>query len=669
MAQPASTLNQKDGFQQTSSMNHPAGMLEMKSNVKVDSNGSLIHDDRSYVLLQDKFKSLIQFIGGTITLKATSDLCIAAGQNFWLTVTNDAQFVYGGDKHEYIKGDHSKQFGQQNDKQRKAAKALQKLTSAIDKKKVDTITQHPGEDMICPTCKQKFLTDRAQAITDKAFKTLKKYLPHCSDSLDVFQKYINMLVVPFLSPESNISLNGGKGCGSPGCKNGIVKSKQSSVQAGNDAAMQAYNSSKDEIAAQQKAMGAGGSNVQSFAGDVHVKLGVHNDAPVFSLGEHDTKPFGFLNANGGRGFRYDSKGNCKMVIYSPCMINPGSLFYEVGNKMTLKAGAPGIDILTNGMFDVKAGGICVNATDGEAVLTSQNKTTIKGKNVIIDAKDRSGDSGVLIEADSTMVKGKFNVAGDMALKGSLMMDGGLFVTHITCPGERIPTASSGSSHQVHSTANWNNPILPNGIKYNAFDRAYKAILRNPAWFLTMAILHPSKIQTLAEETYSDACLDMVVDNAFLPTGYAMVLDYFTQTPLAVETDFGPGIVIPARIPIYNYTHNHGSPGDDHTHDYTAHVGHNHGNATASRAARPDPSHVPTPAKPTGMGAKPGHKTMGDLGSCGGGGAFGRVNKATSARNANYGINGNPYNGNYVDAVAEFNPDGSLKVTPKFSLGC
>jgi hypothetical protein len=94
----------------------------------------------------------------------------------------------------------------------------------------------------------------------------------------------------------------------------------------------------------------------------------------------------------------------------------------------------------------------------------------------------------------------------------------------------------------------------------------------------------------------------------------------------------------------------------------------------SRQPSSSPSHVPTTAKPNGMGSRPGPKSLGDVTSCGGGGgAFGSKSptQAIQNRNAGYGITGtNAYNDtNYVQAQPKFNPDGSLDPKPQFNLGC
>jgi hypothetical protein len=74
MSEPT-ILNSLSGSQQTTSTLTEAGGLELKTNIWFDTkNGSNLPEDNSYVLLQDKYKSLVQMIGGNLVLKSNADL-------------------------------------------------------------------------------------------------------------------------------------------------------------------------------------------------------------------------------------------------------------------------------------------------------------------------------------------------------------------------------------------------------------------------------------------------------------------------------------------------------------------------------------------------------------------------------------------------------------------
>jgi hypothetical protein len=671
-------LNKKRGSKQANIIASEASIQESVSLVTPDPNGSSIPLDRSYFLNQDKFKNIIQTNAEGITFKSPSDIGFFAGGNIFESIAGDRQSVVGGDDHHYSHGEFTQQSGVQSPKEQKAAKDLQKLTSEIDKKKIDTIKNSKGDDYPCPICQQKILTQRAQQLTNKAFKIIRKYLPNFPYPLDIIQKYVNMLVVPFLSTTSNLSLNGGKGCGSPGCKNGTIKSVQKTLQDANQQAADDLKSKQDAINDAQKRMGRGGAVIKSDSGDIIWRVGLEkNDAPTCVETVYTATQFGLVNGvKAGDPLTADTKGSAKLVVHSDPLINPGSLFIDVSNKLTMAAGSPGVEIDTTGKVSINGATTMVTANQGELTLSSANRTFLKGKNVIIDAKDRSGDSGVKIDSDNTLVAGKLSVNGDISLKGSLMMDGGLHVPHITCPSERIASEPSGSAHQVHSNATWNGPNGMQATLFDKYDKIYKKAGRDAYNLLSLNILSPAEIKALTEESYSALQLAQSVDNYQIPTGYGWALGYKTLSPLKVlvagPTGVMTGYVVPEMIPIHNYTHNHGSPVDNHSHGTSVPAFNGYDNQAAARAARPNPSHVPTSAPSAGMGTQAGHKTLGDNTSCGGGGgAFSNRKTPTQAqidRNSRYGITGNPYEeGNYVPVTPEFNPDGSLKIPPKFDL--
>jgi hypothetical protein len=670
-------LNRKKGSRQSNVVASEASVQESVNLVTPDPSGSHVPLDRSYFLNQDKFKNIIQTNAEGITFKSPSDIGLFAGGNIFMSVRGDRQSVVGGDDHYYAHGEFTQQSGVQSPKEQKAAKDLQKLTGEIDKKKMDKIKSSKGDDYPCHICQQKILTQRAQSLMNRAFKIIRKYLPNFPYPLDVIQKYVNMLVVPFLSTTSNLSLNGGKGCGSPGCKNGVIKSVQKTLQDANQQAADDFKSKQEAINDAQKKMGKGGAVVKSDSGDVIWRVGLEkNDVPTCVETVHTVTQFGFVNGSKpGDPFTADTKGSAKLVVHSDPLINPGSLLLDISNKFTVAAGSPGVEIDTTGKASINGATTMITANQGELTLSSANRTFLKGKNVIIDAKDRSGDSGVRIEADNTMIAGKLNVSGDLALKGSLMMDGGLHVPHITCPSERIASEPSGSAHQVHSNATWNGPNGMQASVFDKYDKAYKKVGRDVYNLLSLNIISPAEIKALIEETYSSVQLALTVDNYTVPTGYAWALGFASFSPLKVlvagPTGVMTGFVVPEMIPIHNFTHNHGSPVDNHSHGTSVPAFNGYDHQAAARAARPNPSHVPTSPAAHGMGSQAGHKTLGDNTSCGGGGAFSNrktPNQASTDRNNRYGITGNPFDaGNYVPVTPEFNPDGSLRIPPTFNL--
>lgn len=689
----ATKLNNQAGSEQISAQYTEAGGSEFATVMQVDPTGSGLAIDKSYTIpVQDKFKNLIQTNGEGMTFKTPADMGFFAGVNYFKSVAGDDQSVHGGDKHVYVQGNETKQTGEATSKQVQAAQKLNEATTAIDKKKMDTIKNTKGSKVECPVCSSELLSDKNQCLIDLAFKILRFSIPFLPHALDVIQKYLNMLITPFKTPKKVSEYNGGKGCGSPGCKNGMVETPQKAVQQANKQAADELKSKQKQIGQYQQDSGGGGTHTMGpFMGDVALHVGAPgamNNAPTVAKNGHHVIAFGQKNDPNGDGLFPHTEGSTERAVHSPPLINAGSLFLGVNEKFTLAVGAPGIDVHTSGKLELRGAVTTISAAEGELNLQSANLTTLKGKNVIIDGKDGSGDTGVRIEADNVMVAGALNVTGNMGLKGSLTLDGGLHCTHITCPGERVSSGPTNSANSVHLGANWNNP--ESGLKatlMNVRDMALKIAGRDLSDALTFNFINGSQpLTTKVMEMYDRIILAVPIDNMGMPTGYAET--FFAPPglpagpPLMVEgfgvTSKGDAVtltyayVIPGQtLPIFNFTHNHGTAGDQHSHDYTNYVGHQPGTATAARSVAPQPNHVPVPAKSSGMGSKPGHKSVGGLcipciplgGGGGGGGAGAGLNKA-------YNLPQDPFNGsNYVQVDAKFNPDGTMNPAPFFDPGC
>lgn len=680
------------GFKQQSGLYSEAGGLEMRSDIFPSKDGSSQPQDNSYVLLQDKTKALLQLNNGNVTIKG-NDVFIGSKGNFFQSILGDAQLVNQGDYYTYIKGDQQETVGSSSKEELEATKKAKQIALEIDKKKVESIEKGEGTDVPCPTCSMSVLTDRGQCLLDLVWKLIRLAIPNFPYPLDILQKLLDFLAIPFLTPEEVKQINGGKGCGSPGCKGGTCKSPQKDIQDANENAAKELKSKQKELNDAQKKMGSGGTKVFGpFSGDVALFVGqpdAINQSPTVALTKHHgTIPFGFENNEVG--FIPNSKGNCKKAVYCPPLQNPGSLSLTVAEKFTLQTGSPGIEALTSGRLAVKAEDVLLTSAKGEFTITSNNVTTLKGKNVIIDGNDRSGDDGILLDAKNVKATGALHVNGDLAVKGAISMDGGIYCTHITAPGERIATGPAGPASQVQSNAQWNNPVT--GLQatvFDQFDKSWKKVSRDIFNTISLNIINGmAEIKTLIEETYSTMILSIGIENLGQPAGFGTT--FFASPgmpsgpPLMVNGTAQAGpypvvftytFVVPGQtFPVYNFTHNHGSPGGNHSHDYTAFQGNYVGTNNAARASRPNPSHVPSPPKQKGTGTKPGHKNMGEL--CipciwpfGGGGPNAKK------RNKTYGLDPNAYNNvyngtNFVPVTAlTFNPDGTLNPPPFLDLGC
>jgi hypothetical protein len=640
-----------------SRLGNEAGALIFQTNVKIDSHGSAIPEDTSFIQLQDKWGSYLNMNSGKLLMRSTSEMSQYVGQNYFQFVGGHAQYHFAGDKNEYIQGNLNIQSGRQGKNEIEAARKMNEIADSISNATVKAIESNSGKGdrLPCDICSNTVSVDRASRMVGTAFKYIRKVfniLPNSpfGGTLDKIQKVLATVMGFFLDELPISSMNGGS-CKSSGCKNNTIASPLYAIQKGNEAATEQFNKNKKQIEQLEKKLSKD-TKIETIPNTLHVKVGLGNirKCETIALVEPNPMITELEDGNPKWAFIPSSRGTCKRAIFNPPTITDGIDFKEITGEYIRKVGSGGISMDTTGKVQFIGSTLVLGSSKGEVLLNSPNKTIIGGANIVLDTKGNPNGDAIILDSDRTYVGGKLSVQGDIALKGSLMMDGGIYVPHITCPGERIDTDVSSSAHNVHSSANWNNPMKPDATKMDLFDKIYKK-LRDICASLMGLVLTPDYLKTIIEETYSTASIAMTVDGQGLPTGFAMVYDYTTFMPLDIVGSCTYGgslvpkvsVVVPAMIPVYSYTHNHGSPGDPHVHAYTALKSVTHGNAAASIASRQPASSIPTPPLANGMGSEPGHKNAGDLGPCGGGGGYfgnpNRVNSAKLRRNKAYGING------------------------------
>lgn len=675
----------KDVSYETSRIGNEMGSLTFQTNIKSDGYSS-IPDDTSFVQLEDKFGSFLNMHAGKLLLKSTSEMSTYVDKDFFQFVGGNAQYHFYGDYNSYVHGHYNVQAGKQNKEQLEASKRLNEIADDISNSTIKEIEANAGKGdrVACETCGIEIMVDRASITVSTAFKYIRKVfnlLPNSpfGGTLDKIQKFVTGVVGFFLNTTTAGACNGGS-CGSSACKNNTVATPMYAIQKGNEKAAENFEKYKKEIEKLEKKLPSECSTV-SIPNIRHARIGTHfRSAETIALVDADPIP---TELNNGKtqnwGLVPYSHGCCKKALYTPPTITNGIEFAEIMGEMKYHVGCGGIDFNTNGRFMATSSTVSVVATKGEALLSSPNKTIIAGANVVIETKGNHNGDAIILNSDRVYVGGKLSVQGDLALKGSLMMDGGIHVPHISCPGERIDSDVSSSAHNCHNNANWNNPTTMQATTLNLFDRVYK-VLRDICASLMGLVLTPDYLKTIIEETYSFTMVAATIDGNGEPTGFAMLYDYTTYTPIPIDSkttcSYGgtvTGTIQMAMIPVFNWTHVHGSPGDPHVHAYTALKSITHGNAAATIAARPPASAIPTPAPAQGMGTSPGHKNAGDLGPCGGGGGyFGNPNRVSSSklrRNQNYGIDSvDAFSGkDYVDINTKFTESGEIIPTPELNI--
>ena len=671
-----------------------AGGVHIVTDISPDPIGSSVSIDNSHVTIQDKFKNFISLRAGGMWLSSLSDMHIDVNGRYFYSVKGDAQYVYGGDKHEYVKGDSSQTHGKHDTTARTSAKAIQDHIASIQEKKKQAFESTKGDMIACPICKQKMLTQRGSVLAGRILQTLKKYVftpawfPYDITKLN---KYLTMLVVPFMSETSNLALTGGKSCDHPNCKQGVIESNAGKYEAANKAAQDHIVQNQDSINEHEKNLSAN-AHVQHHSGDLIIKSGlVKNDASPYATGVAPIAVHG-LQSKGGMELGLSQKGAMKEMLHHIGIDSTpgGDIYIDAANKLTLDAGSPGVDVLTTGHASIHAGSVDIVSNQSELILTSGSRTIVKGKNVKVDANDRSGGgSGFEIDSKHTWVSGELDVGGDLGLKGSLMMDGTLYCPSIVSRSTQYQTSPSAPCDPVSHNSVWNCPPPLEKLQATALNAQAEILYAANIIFGILDGLENlvDTLITLVMKATNLVKIDAPIDNQDLATGQGLIQDIFTDEPVRCQ-DFTTGLpiidvytmspilaflatgsetvpciigyveaeVTPSYIPIYNAPHNHPQISGLHNHWSESIAFQGYDTINGINKNRPSPNHVPTPpVEPSG--SSPGDASMGE--GCGGAGAaFGNV---TNARNQAYGTD------NPATATATFNPDGTLNPAPDSSL--
>lgn len=578
--------------------------------------------------------------GGQVLIKSSDSLAINSANNIDISVKGVKQEVIAGDSKTMVKGNTVHVDGSQTKEQQDAANEIYKSHVKIQEARLKALDKK-GEMVACPICNTKHAVDKKSDIVDGTFAFIRKYVPSfCSFNIDLFQWLSQTLVSPFLSIVNNIGLSESKGCGSSGCKGGMVESPVSKMKAADAASKTALKQESDNLTKQSQKI-SGGSIAKSIPGDVITKIGLKkNDLKAYkNLGV--TIPYGFSwkpSRTVSGNLYMSSEGTTDTVAFTPPAVqeNGGSIMLDVCQKFTINAGSPGIDFLSTGRFNVQSGDIVMTATEGEAVFGSGNKTTIKGKNVFIDADDKSGQSGFGIQARNTMIHGSLNVRGDAAFKGHLTTDGAISTPYLIVPSMRAKTTLGANSRFVQGTANW------------SYAGASLQIVNLAKDILTKY----SKLDYLTQPVTGAINLTMEFYNCIT---HKFPVDGITGIFV------GTCALGPCAGFIFNFPHSHTNTGSDHFHEFSSPKASYWNNRKGWGEERMAGSPIPTPAPAMGDNVSPG--PFGKSGGCGGGGLY------TKNRNENYNLNIDDPNGglDYIPLNIKRNPDGDLIPTPRSSF--
>lgn len=426
-----------------------AGGLFVNSRIDAPSGDPDFIKDDSSVKLYANSGGYINLGGaGFVRIEAPADLSINANKNLFQDVAQDTISHVGNFFGKHIGGSCLIVLGDQDESHIKATKDLQLLAKTLQEQIVSAAKSVVDEDIPCPVCNQKVLKDEKSQImcmTNSSLNELDKIGFYASDGLKQTIKMFTKLLAGLFSVKKNSQLSKDKkSCGSPGCVNNKVKSLRKTFEKLETESAKLLKEKEALIRNHHEQLGKDASVVVKSKNSISLLVGLakNNQTVYFPKGKGSSAT-GHGPGNAGYGIATTSKGNCDRVIYvPPVQLTDASLFLEVAEKFTVNAGSPGIVMTTPGLMEVTAGGLNLRATDGEALLSSGNKTIIAGKMVEIIADDRTGDTGVVFKSKNVHFTRSASVDANFSVRGAVTAEG-----PVTCSLLNVP--SMESTFSVH----------------------------------------------------------------------------------------------------------------------------------------------------------------------------------------------------------------------------
>ena len=673
----------KDNVIHTTKLLAEAGNLEFNTQYRKSPN-SEIWEDKSHVLLQDNHsKSLLKFIDGGLITYSFADTSINSDRNKFESVKGNAQHTYGGDLNIYAHGNVKILSGKHDTEADQAHEEIRGHLKEIQEAKIQTYQETEGQKVKCPMCN----TKTAQPQDSGFFKSFTKFLkslwpPYVKYPNKAISFIVGLVAPNKLVKKTAIAAKGGDNCKNPSCKDGLIETSAGKADAANKKSSEMMEQKQETIAELEKKLSAS-SVCEHHKGSFSLIVGSGkvNDLPAYAKGVAAPQFVKLRNSDKApRSIPVpESVGSCIQWDSVPPDLSPGGEYHIVAdNKVTINAGAHGINLGTNGHSEISAGSLNVVTSDGTLNLASKGKTVLKGANIKIDANDGSGDHGLEIDAKHTGVKGQLSVTGDLVVTGT-----------ITCNGNNSSPTFLGrdmmlftdpaSDVQMNTMETVHNSIfpIPNGMQATIW-QTLNALNEKLSMLETALTNFELTIENLINSIFTAKTLVNLkapTSNNGVPSGFALLIDATTKGPILgyskgtiVSKTGGPctGFVTipPTFIPVWTHPHVHPKWSGNHTHAYSTLAYKGVPSINALNAMTPNPSHVPSPAQDP-MGSVPGPKSMPD--SCGGSGNF-FVN-APATRNAQYGFNGSDAFGqnNYAQGTVAFTENGEMIPPPKLSV--
>ena len=563
-------------FSQTNNLASDAGSLQLNSYISTSPNSSIVND-QSIAGLFHKNGSYLQFIGGDGLFNTKADFHYNIGGNMTYSVIGDTQFTTLGQSHTMASTGGAHIQTDLSPSAIAAHAAHQQSLDKIQQAKADAFNG-ATKKVPCPVCNQSITNDRASAILDKILGGLSNiWPPYIPFSYTTFRKVIGGLVIPMLSIFTNKSATKKGTCNHPNCDgNNVTVPDFDSATKAATSAIQGDTTIQDNEQKMAKQDVIGAQHHANFA----LKAGVVPSSVSPYVENVNNSNFPTAHECNGQALANVSNGAPSKINYylTPDHSPVGNIHLDASHSVDVTSGGNGTHLISQGPVEIKAGHVEVTSTQANVDIFAKGLAQLRGKQVIIDAKDNSGDGGVHINSNHVLTTGQLSVNGDLSVKGSIMMDGTVYAPNLVTKSMSMQSEPSASIQSVGHAPSWNSPPPFNANQQattrNIFSEALHAI-KAGFDFITGELLTVTGLYNVVVRAINTTKLAVPIDNQGIPTGLAFTYGA-DMTPVQVVgvamTAWGPApleaFVVPTFIPVYNGPHNHDNISGMHSHQYS-----------------------------------------------------------------------------------------------------
>lgn len=350
-----------------------------------------------------------------------------------------------------------------------------------------------------------------------------------------------------------------KGCPTCGGK-GTLEDKTDQSQQVQAASQRAQQLQKEivQLEADLGGAGPGGNRHTLVVGDDMLEVGLgYNDSPSYKVVKDGSLDPGGAQIEEEAVMKVSTKTNA--VIGTNPLATPGGHYViKCSNKFTVRAGAQGIELNTEGPLVIRAGQtqlIGPEVTIGSAV----GRVVIEGKSTSIGGDSISLNPGTGGKGQVSCT-GTFTTVGNMIAQGGAHFEGDVSCISMTMPGKVERSKHASQDIQTTGAAIWQAEAAQQALQDFVRTRTIRA--QDPAGL----VLSPREQQNIAADQKNLLRKALPVEP--VPTGILQ-----PGTPIVIIGTFpaGNGTAvgrIAAPVPLYNFPHHHTLGDMIHAHDST-----------------------------------------------------------------------------------------------------